>query len=125
MKEKPRILMVDDDEDYIEVMKKVFKSKPWEIIVASNGDEGIQKAKQEKPTLILLDLMMPIKDGWITAKELAQDPQTSKIPVLALTSFSEDLGQPFEIVVAEYITKAVPPNELIKKIEEHLKKLGF
>jgi two-component system alkaline phosphatase synthesis response regulator PhoP len=124
MKERPKILVVDDDVDLVAVMKGTLESKPYEVIVAYNGIEGLEKAKKEKPDLILLDIMMPVMDGFNFAEQFGKEPSLSKIPVLALTSFSESLGQPFPFQVAEYLRKPLKPKELIAKVEEHLKKKG-
>jgi len=124
MKQRPKILVVDDDVDLVAVMKGTLESKPYEVIVAYNGKEGLEKAKKEKPDLILLDIMMPVMDGFNFAEQFGKEPSLSKIPVLALTSFSESLGQPFPFQVAEYLRKPLKPKELIAKVEEHLKKKG-
>jgi two-component system, OmpR family, alkaline phosphatase synthesis response regulator PhoP len=125
MNKKPRILLVDDDADFVAATKKILESKSWEVVVAANGEDGIKKAKSEKPDLILLDMMMPVKDGFLAAKDLKADKDVAKIPVLALTSFSQNLGDPFEIQVDEYIQKTIAPAQLLEKVQVHLKRLGF
>jgi len=62
VKDKARILLVDDDEDFVEATKLVLESKPYEVITARDGDEGLAKAKSERPDLIILDIIMPVKD---------------------------------------------------------------
>ncbi len=125
MERKPKILLVDDDADFVQTTSKVLKSKPYQVIVAYNGEEGLRKAREEKPDLVLLDIMMPVKDGFLAAAEFNEDPAISKIPVLALTSFSESLGQPFAFEFDEYLKKPIKPDELIAVVEKHLKRLGF
>lgn len=125
MNRKARILLVDDDVDFVTATKKILESKSWEVIVASNGEEGIKKARSESPDLILLDMMMPVKDGFLAAKDLKTDAKLSKIPVLALTGFNQNLGDPFEIQVDEYIQKTVTPVQLQEKVQGHLKRLGL
>jgi two-component system alkaline phosphatase synthesis response regulator PhoP len=125
MKEKPKILVIDDDVDLVAVMKGTLQSKPYEVIVAYNGKDGLEKAKKEKPDLILLDIMMPVMDGFSFAEQFGKDPSLVKIPVLALTSFSDSLGQPFPFQVSEFLRKPLKPKELIAKVEEHLKRKGF
>src|SRR4030043_933542 len=107
MKQKPKILVVDDDVDLVKVMKGTLESKPFDVIVAYNGKEGLEKAKKEKPDLIILDILMPIADGFMFADQFRKDPSLAKVPVLALTSFSESLGQPFAFDVSEYISKPI------------------
>ena len=89
MEKKAKILMVDDDVDFVESTKTILESKPYEVIVANNGDEGLRKAREEKPDLILLDVIMPVKDGFTAAEQLKKDPQLSKIPTLMLTAFAK------------------------------------
>jgi two-component system alkaline phosphatase synthesis response regulator PhoP len=125
MNKKPKILVIDDDVDLVAVMKGTLQSKPYEVIVAYNGKDGLEKAKKEKPDLILLDIMMPVMDGFSFAEQFGKDPSLVKIPVLALTSFSDSLGQPFPFQVSEFLRKPLKPKELIAKVEEHLKRKGF
>jgi len=122
MKQKPKILVVDDDVELVTVMKGTLESKSYEVIVAYNGKEGLEKAKKEKPDLVILDILMPVMDGWSFANQFSNEPSLAKTPVLALTSFSESLGQPFPFEVCEYIRKPLKPKELIAKVEEHLKR---
>jgi len=120
MDRMPKILIVDDDLDFVQVTSRILGTMPYQIVVANNGEEGLQKMRTEKPDLILLDIMMPQKDGFIVADEMSSDPDISNIPVLALTSFSESLGQPFPFKVSEYLQKTIKPAELLEKIDKHL-----
>lgn len=129
MEKKAKILLVDDDIDFVESTKTVLESKPYEVIVALEGDEALRKAREEGPDLILLDIIMPIKDGFTAAEQLKKDPQLSKIPTLMLTSFSARRGETaipvsrgFTLDVEDYIEKPVRPEELLARIEKHLKK---
>jgi len=129
MEKKAKILLVDDDIDFVESTKIVLESKPYEVIVALEGDEALRKARQEKPDLILLDIIMPVKDGFTAAEQLKKDPQLSKIPTLMLTSFSARRGETaipvsrgFALDVEDYIEKPVSPEELLAIVEKHLKK---
>lgn len=121
MEKKPKILLVDDDPDLVKVMRGALESKAYEVIVAYNGKEGLEKATKEKPNLVVLDIMMPVWDGFIFADEFRKDPALAKIPVIALTSFSESLGQPLPFEVSEFIRKPIRPRELVAKVEEFLK----
>ena len=132
MEKKAKILLVDDDADFIESTKIVLESKPYEVIVAVNGDEALRKAREETPDLILLDIIMPVKDGFTAAEQLKEDPELGKIPVLMLTSFSQRVGETslarsrgFTLETEDYIEKPVSPGELLAIVEKHLKKVGF
>ena len=129
MEKKAKILLVDDDIDFVETTKIVLESKPYEVVVALEGDEALRKAREERPDLILLDIIMPVKDGFTAAEQLKQDPQLSKIPTIMLTSFSARHGETaipvsrgFTLDVEDYIEKPITPEELLAKVEKYLKK---
>jgi two-component system alkaline phosphatase synthesis response regulator PhoP len=122
MNQRPKILLVDDDVDLVKVMSGALESKAYEVIVAYNGQEGLEKARKERPDLVVLDILMPVADGFTFADQFRKDPSLAKIPVLALTSFSESLGQPFPFEVTEYILKPIKPRDLVAKVEQSLKK---
>ena len=130
MEKRAKILLVDDDEDFVETTRIVLESKPYQIIVASNGDEGLRKAREEKPDLILMDVIMPVKDGFTAAEQLKKDPQLSKIPTLMLTAFatkgretSIPVSRGYDLQAEDYIDKPVSPDELLARVEKHLKKV--
>jgi len=128
MKSNTKILLVDDDKDFVEATKMVLESKPYEVVVAYNGDEGLAKARKEKPDLIILDIIMPVKDGFSAAEQLKKDPALKKIPVIMLTSFSEKGGetslsvsQGLALEADDYVDKPVAPQELLRRVERLLK----
>ena len=119
-----RILVVDDDPDLVEAISMILKYKHYEVIVAYGGVEGLEKTKTEKPDLIVLDVMMPDKDGYTVCKELKADPVLCEIPVLLLTAvvsyisttrFSHQMGM--ETEADDYMDKPVEPVELVKRVE--------
>jgi DNA-binding response OmpR family regulator len=129
MAEKAKILLVDDDRDFVEATKIVLESRPYQVVTAYNGDEGIARAKEEKPDLIILDIIMPFKSGFSAAEELKKDPELKDIPVIMLTSFSEQVGQTtlsvsqgLTLDTEDYVDKPVAPDELLKRVERLLKK---
>jgi CheY-like chemotaxis protein len=129
---KAKLLLVDDDADFVESTKTVLESKPYEVVVAVNGDEGLQKARDESPDLILLDIIMPVEDGFTAAEQLKKDPKLAKIPVLMLTSYSTKGAETsiprsrgYELEAEDYIDKPVSPKDLLAIVEKHLKKAGF
>jgi len=129
MEKKAKILLVDDDIDFVETTKTILESKPYEVIVAHEGDEALRKAREESPDLILLDIIMPVKDGFTAAEQLKKDPQLSKIPTLMLTGFAAKRGETtipvsrgFTLEAEDYIEKPVSPEELLARVEKYLKK---
>ena len=132
MERKAKILIVDDDPDFVAATRVVLESKPYEVIVAYDGDEGLMKAREERPDLIILDVIMPMKDGFMVCQQLKRDPQLSSIPVLMLTAFSEKFGetsvslsQGLTLEAEDFIDKPVTPAELLLRVERLLKKTGF
>jgi len=124
-----KILIVDDDPDLVEAVTMILRSKKFEVVTAYNGKEGIEKVKTERPDLVVLDVMMPEKDGYSVCKELKSDPQWSRIPILLLTAvvshvpttrFTQQMGM--ETEADDYIDKPVEPEVLVKRIEALLSK---
>ena len=124
-----KILIVDDDPDLVEAVSMILESKNFDFAAAYAGIEGLQKARTEKPDLIVLDVMMPDKDGYAVCKELKADPALSKIPVLLLTAvvskisttrYTQQMGM--ETEADDYIDKPVEPEVLVKRIEALLSK---
>ena len=129
MEKKPRILVVDDDIDFVESTKIVLESKPYEVIVAYGGAEGLRKAREQNPDLILLDIIMPGKDGFTVAEQLKKDPELSRIPIIMLTSFSTKRGETsipvirgYELEAEDYIDKPVTPDELLRRVERYIQR---
>ena len=124
-----KILVVDDDPDLVESVTMILESRNHEVIQAYGGIEGLEKAKAEKPDAIILDVMMPDKDGYAVCKELKGDPEYSEIPILLLTSvvsqipsstYTSRMGM--ETEADDYIDKPVEPGELAKLVERLLAK---
>jgi len=131
MEKKAKILLVDDDTDFVEATKTILESKPYEVIVAYEGDEGLRKAREEKPDLVLLDIIMPVTDGFTAAEQFKKDPQLSKIPVIILTSYAEMKGQTsipvsrgYQLEAEDYVSKPISPQELLNRVEKYLKRAG-
>lgn len=132
MKRQARILLVDDDPDFVESTKMVLESKPYDVITAFSGDEGLKKAREVQPDLIVLDVIMPGKDGFMVCQELKGNPQLCKIPVLMLTAFAEKymeasvaVSQGLSLEAEDFIDKPVTPAELLIRVERLLKKSGL
>ena len=131
MQSQRKILIVDDDPDIREAIGAVLEAYSYEVITAGNGEEGLNKLKDEKPDLMILDLLMPGMDGFAVLKEL-QDPRRSKysnIPVLILTSVKEDasrrryeLETGLELNVGDYVEKPIDPHTLVNRMEKLLQK---
>ncbi len=120
-----KILIVDDDPDLVEAVTMILESKDYDVVAAYGGFEGLEKAKTEKPDLIVLDVMMPDKDGYAVCKELKADPKYREIPILLLTAVVSQIPKSsrwthqmgLETEAEDYIDKPVEPAELVKRIE--------
>lgn len=126
--EKKKILMIDDDEDFLEGTKIALESNNFEVKTALSGEEGLKKLKEDKPDLIILDIMMPKKSGFEVCKELKKNVEYNKIPVIMLTALSQKIGETniavsegLELEAEDYIDKPVDVKELVKRVNDLLK----
>ena len=87
-----KILLIDDDPDFVEATRTVLESVPYEVVVAYDGDEGLVKVQEERPDLVLLDIIMPTRDGFYVCEKLKSDPELWHIPVIMLTSLSQRIS---------------------------------
>jgi len=124
---KAKILLVDDDPDMVEATKQILNAHNYDVITAKDGEEGIAKARYENPDLILLDVIMPGKDGYTVSYELRKNAQTRPIPIIMLTAIGQQLTRPeygmdiaIDHLADDYINKPVDTQTLLKKIEKHL-----
>ena len=117
-----KILIIEDEKDFVDTLSFSLKSYGFEVADALDGVSGIEKAKTEKPDLIILDLMMPGMDGYEVAKRLKADDSTSRIPIIVLTAaVSPDLEQKvFQLHATDCVTKPCDLEELIDKIKKAL-----
>jgi len=112
-----KILVVDDEADLVEILKSSLEVNNYEVITALDGEEGLKKAKEEKPDLILLDILMPKKDGWTFVREMKMDESIKNIPVIVFTVKEQFKGE-FELEgVKDYIVKPVEIEKLLDKID--------
>ena len=117
---KGKVLVVDDEVYILHILEFSLGAEGFEVISASNGELAVEKAKQEKPNLIVLDIMMPVLDGYETCRRLKQDPETKDIPVVLLTAKGRDVDKRlgFEVGAIDYVVKPFSPSRLIERIEE-------
>ena len=118
-----KILIIDDDVDLAAVEKGVLEREGYTVILAPNGVEGLVQARKEKPDLIILDITMPVMDGYLFADEFNRDKTIAKIPVVALTSYVESpLDKPVPFQVTEWVNKPIKPKDLVLLANKYLKK---
>ena len=122
-KDTKRILVVDDDEDIVKLVKMYLEHHRYEVITANDGQQGLEKAKTEKPDLIVLDLMLPKIDGYKVCDLLKKDARYAKTPVILFTAKTQgkdiEIGQ--EVGADAYLIKPFEPEILLAKIKKLLK----
>ena len=115
-----KILLVEDDRFLIKACYTKFTQHGYEVILANDGDEGISKAKSDKPDIVLLDMVLPKKNGFEVLEELKKDSATKNIPVAVLTNLegSAEVERALALGATTYLVKAnYKPDELLAKIE--------
>ncbi len=121
---KERILVVDDEEDILELVRYNLTKENFQVICATTGEEALDKLKKESFDLILLDLMLPGRDGLDTCRIIKRSPETSQIPIMMITAKSEDtdvvLG--LELGADDYVTKPFSPRVLLARIKAILRR---
>ncbi len=123
------ILVVDDEKHIVRLVQINLERAGYKVITAQDGKEGLQKAQQEKPDLIVLDVMMPYMDGFEVLKHLKKDPETRNIPVIMLTAKAQDADvfRGWKEGVDTYLTKPFNPMELLSFVKRIFQSLdeGF
>ena len=116
---KERILVVDDEEDILELVNYNLTKENFQVICATTGEDALDKLKKESFDLILLDLMLPGRDGLDTCRIIKRSPETSHIPIMMITAKTEDtdvvLG--LELGADDYVTKPFSPRVLLARIK--------
>lgn len=123
MSNKKHILCIEDEAEMIELMRLVLEREGFEVTGAMGGEQGLKAMRQEKPDLILLDLMMPGIDGWEVYRQMRADKELTEIPVIIVTAKAQSIDKVLGLQVAkvaDYITKPFGPKELIGSIERVL-----
>lgn len=122
-----KILVVDDEEDILEFLSYNLRAEGYDVIVADNGILAIELAKQEQPSLIILDVQMPDMDGITTCEKIREIPSLKETVVTFLTARSEDYSQiaGFEAGADDYITKPIRPKVLVSRVKALLKRRGI
>jgi CheY-like chemotaxis protein len=121
-----KILVVDDDPDFVNLTRTILRSKDYEVITAANGEQALTTMRKDKPDLVLLDIMMAyILDGLDVGREMAEDVELKDIPVIMVTSLTGaraqvELPSDEYIPVEDWIHKPIDPDDLLERIEAAL-----
>ena len=118
-----RILCIEDEAEMIDLIRLILSRRGYEVQGANGGKEGIDLVRQEKPDLVLLDLMMPDMDGWEVYQQMKADEATRDIPVIVVTAKAQSIDKVLGLHIAkvdDYIAKPFSPQELLTSVEEVL-----
>ncbi len=123
MPNQKKILVVDDEQDLVETIRLKLSSEGYKVEAAYTGIQALEKAKQSKPDLILLDIMMPELNGYQVCKKIKEDNTLKNIPVVMLTAKAQESDKfwGLETGADDYITKPFEFSSLLKTISKHLK----
>ncbi len=115
---KGKILVVDDEIYIVHILDFSLGMEGYEVVTALDGEQALEKARTEKPDLIVLDIMMPKLDGYETCKRLKADAETRDVPVILLSAKGRNIDQKvgFEVGADDYITKPFSPRKLVERI---------
>lgn len=121
-----RILLVEANEMNLDMLRRRLERRGFEVLIARDGAEGVRVAAEAAPELVLMDISLPVMDGWEATRRLKGDPATAGIPVLALTAhaLSTDRERCFEAGADDYDTKPVDFKRLMGKIDALLGREG-
>ena len=117
-----RILLVEDNEMNRDMLSRRLARRGFEVLIAENGQSGVELTVSEKPDLVLMDMSLPVMDGWEATRRLKADPNTSAIPIIALTAhaMASDREMALEAGCDDYDSKPVDLTRLVRKIEQLL-----
>ncbi len=125
-----KVLMIDDDPEFVEAISNLLDAKGYAVHTASNGKDGVAKAKAENPDIILLDVMMTTKnEGFNVARELHEDQRLQNTPIIIMTGIRREMNLPFGfepdetwLPVKRVLEKPVKPEVLLNAISENIRK---
>ncbi|GAP22640.1 response regulator [Leptolinea tardivitalis] len=117
-----KILVIEDNEQNLYLVTFILEKNGFDVIQARSGDEGVKLAGQSKPDLILLDIQLPVMDGYTVARELRKMPSLASIPIVAVTSFAMpgDRENALAAGCTGYIEKPIDPDTFMSQISQHL-----
>ncbi|MCS7337664.1 MAG: response regulator transcription factor [Verrucomicrobiae bacterium] len=121
---RPRVLVVDDEPDAVEVIEFNLKQAGFDVTTAADGEEALRKARAQAPDLIVLDVMLPELDGFEVCKLLRRDPATANIPIIMLTAKAAEVDRVvgLELGADDYVTKPFSPRELVLRVRKLLER---
>ncbi len=120
-----RVVCVEDEPEMIDLIRLILSRKGFEVIGANGGKQGLKTIRDQKPDLVLLDLMMPDMDGWEVYQQMKADKEIASIPVIVVTAKAQSIDKVLGLHIAkvdDYISKPFSPQELLDSVDQVLKK---
>lgn len=113
-----KILLVEDNELNRDMLSRRLSRKGFDVVIAEDGERGVELARSEKPDLVLMDMSLPVKDGWAATREIKEDPDIGGTPIIALTAhaMAGDRDRAMDAGCDDYDTKPVEFQRLLDKI---------
>ena len=117
-----RILVVEDQPDNRQIIRDMLAPTDYEIIEAEDGEQALQAIAKQRPDLILMDIQLPVIDGYTATRKIKADPALRSIPIIAVTSYalSGEEKKAREVGCDDYVPKPFSPRQLLAKIRQHL-----
>ena len=116
------ILVVEDQEDNRQIMRDLLGNAGYELVEAVDGEQALAAYAKQRPDLILMDIQLPVMDGYETTRRIRADPESKTIPIIAVTSYAlaGDEAKALAAGCTAYVTKPFSPRALLAKVQEHL-----
>jgi two-component system, cell cycle response regulator DivK len=121
---KHRILLVEDNADNRAIYRVILEHSGYEVIEAHDGEEGIRLTREERPDVVLMDISIPLVDGWEATQILKADPDTREIPIIALTAhaLASDRAKAKEVGCDAYLAKPVEPRRVVEEVKRMIER---
>lgn len=123
MAKPKKVLLIEDDLSLLKIYSNKLRISGFDVSMATTGDEGLRKVQAEKPSIVLLDLILPGQDGFMVLEEIKKNPQTRKIPVIILSNLGQpdDIKRGQELGAADYLVKSnVSLVDLVGKVKKYI-----
>jgi two-component system, cell cycle response regulator DivK len=119
-----KILLVEDNEMNQDMLSRRLQRRGYEVLIAGDGEKGVEMARSERPDLVLMDMSLPVLDGWEASRQIKSSPETNAIPIIALTAhaMAGDREKALDAGCDDYDTKPIELPRLLEKIEVLLRR---
>jgi len=119
---KKRILVAEDQENSLQILRDLLRNASFEIIEAKDGEEAVRAAVAERPDLILMDIQLPLLDGYEATRRIKGDPSLRSIPIIAVTSYALSIDEAKVLAAGcdDFVPKPYSPRQLLANIRQHL-----